>query len=55
MDSSGIGLVMGRFKNIADYGGKMDITGLSPQAYKVMRLSGIEKIARIYKRKEDKK
>lgn len=55
MDSSGIGLVMGRFKNIADYGGKMDITGLSPQAYKVMRLSGIEKIARIYKRKEDKR
>ncbi len=55
MDSSGIGLVMGRFKNIADYGGKMEITGLSPQAFKVMKLSGIEKIARIHKKREEEK
>jgi len=55
MDSSGIGLVMGRFKNIADYGGKMEITGLSPHAYKVMALSGIEKIATIHRKREEKK
>ena len=55
MDSSGIGLVMGRYKNIADYGGKMVITGLSPQAYKVMKLSGIERIAEIYIKREEKK
>ena len=55
MDSSGIGLVMGRFKNIADYGGKMEITGLSPHAYKVMALSGIEKIAAIHRKREEKK
>lgn len=53
MDSSGIGLVMGRFKNIEDYGGKMAITGLSPHAYKVMALSGIEKIAEIHRKRED--
>jgi stage II sporulation protein AA (anti-sigma F factor antagonist) len=54
MDSSGIGLVMGRFKNIADYGGKMEITGLSPHAYRVMALSGIEKIAEIHTKKRGK-
>lgn len=55
MDSSGIGLVMGRFKLLSQCGGKMEITGLSPQAYKVMKLSGIEKIACIYRKREDKK
>jgi stage II sporulation protein AA (anti-sigma F factor antagonist) len=55
MDSSGIGLVMGRFKNIESYGGKMKITGLSSHAYKIMALSGIEKIADINRKREDKK
>ena len=55
MDSSGVGLVMGRFKNLSSYGGKLDITGLSEQAYKIMRLSGIEKIARIHFGKGDEK
>ena len=55
MDSSGIGLVMGRFKKIADYGGKMEITGLSAQAYKVMALSGIEKIAVLHRKREEKR
>ena len=55
MDSSGIGLVMGRFRNIADYGGKLHITGLSSHAYKVMKLSGIEKIAEIQRKKEEKR
>ncbi|MBO4339403.1 MAG: anti-sigma factor antagonist [Clostridiales bacterium] len=55
MDSSGVGLVMGRFKNISDYGGKMEITGLSPHAYKVMTMSGIEKIAVIHRKREEKK
>ena len=52
MDSSGIGLVMGRYREISDYGGKLEITGLSEHAYRVMKLSGIEGIARIRKKKE---
>lgn len=47
MDSSGIGLVMGRYKNMSRRGAKIHITGTSPQIYKVMRLSGIEKLATI--------
>ena len=55
MDSSGIGLVMGRFKNLSAFGGKMELTGLSEHAYKLMQLSGIEKIAGINRKREEKK
>ena len=47
MDSSGIGLVMGRYRNLVRRGAKLHITGTSPQIYKVMKLSGIEKLATI--------
>ena len=47
MDSSGIGLVMGRFRNLQPTGATMHITGTSPQIYKIMKLSGIEKLAKL--------
>ena len=50
MDSSGIGLVMGRYRTISLYGGKLIVSNLSPQFYRIMKLSGIEKIATINKR-----
>ncbi len=45
MDSSGIGLVMGRYRNLAKTGGQLYIKGMSPQIYKVMKLAGIERLA----------
>jgi stage II sporulation protein AA (anti-sigma F factor antagonist) len=47
MDSSGVGLVMGRYKIVKSYGGSIEIVNMSPQIYKIMNLSGIEKIAKI--------
>lgn len=47
MDSSGIGLVMGRYKTLSKTGARLRITGLSPQIYKVMKLAGIEKLAQL--------
>ena len=47
MDSSGIGLVMGRYRNISKTGGELHITGTSPQIYKVMKLAGIERLAKL--------
>ncbi len=44
MDSSGIGLVLGRYRNLTKRGAKVKVTGVSPQIYKVMRLSGIERL-----------
>lgn len=54
MDSSGIGLVMGRYKVLSAFDGTLEITGLSDNSYKVMRLAGMEKIADISKRKTEK-
>lgn len=47
MDSSGIGLVLGRYRNICSYGGELELRGLSLRYMKIMKLSGIEKIAKI--------
>ncbi len=45
MDSSGIGLVMGRYRLLSRRGAKIHISGASPNIYKVMRLAGLERLA----------
>ena len=52
MDSSGIGLVMGRFRTVQPLGGKLVVSNLSPQVYKIMQLAGLEKIVTLSKREE---
>ncbi len=49
MDSSGIGLVMGRYKLVSKYNAKLTITNPSPQIYKVMQLAGLSRLATIEK------
>lgn len=49
MDSSGIGLVMGRYRNLQKNGAKLNLTNLPPNIYKVMKLAGIERLAKIEK------
>ena len=52
MDSSGVGLVMGRYRLVAGKGKKLRVDNLSPRDYKIMKMSGIEKLAEINQRKE---
>lgn len=52
MDSSGIGLVMGRYKEIAKYKGELCIIGTTPHITKVMKLAGIERLAKLGKADE---
>ncbi|MBR2448372.1 MAG: anti-sigma factor antagonist [Clostridia bacterium] len=47
MDSSGIGLVMGRYRNLQKTGASLHISGASQSIYKVMKLAGIEKLAKL--------
>lgn len=47
MDSSGIGLVMGRYRTLIKTGAELHITGASPQIYKMLKLAGIEKLAKL--------
>ena len=51
MDSSGIGLVMGRYKLMKGIGGEIRVENLSAGAYRVMRLAGLERLGEI-KQKE---
>ena len=44
MDSSGIGLIIGRADVCEGIGCRVNITGLSPTLKKLVKLSGIEKI-----------
>ena len=47
MDSSGIGLVMGRYKIMKPYGGELHITNTSPHIGKVMKLAGLDRLAKM--------
>ena len=47
MDSSAIGLVMGRYKLMKTHGGRICVENLSPSAYKVMKLAGIGSLGEI--------
>ena len=47
MDSSGVGLVMGRYKNAARCGAEVELLGLSRSAERIMRMSGLEKLVSI--------
>ena len=50
MDSSGVGLVMGRYRLIAPADKKLKVHNLSERDYKIMKMSGIENLAEISKR-----
>lgn len=48
MDSSGIGLILGRFKTVSALGGKIILFGMNRETNTLMKMSGIDKIAQIY-------
>lgn len=45
MDSSGIGLVMGRYSLMQELGGTLRVTGQSGHIRRVMKLAGLDKLA----------
>ena len=47
MDSSGIGLVMGRYRLMQEIGGRVRVTNLASHLRKVMQLSGLDKLVDI--------
>ena len=47
MDSSGIGIIMGRYKKIACLGGKVYILHPDRQVKRVLKLSGVSKLVEI--------
>lgn len=49
MDSAGIGLLLGRYKNITLLGGKIEIINANIQIEKILQISGISKLIPINK------
>ena len=45
MDSSGIGLVMGRYSLMQELGGRLRVVNLSSHIKKVMKLAGLDRLA----------
>lgn len=53
MDSSGIGMIIGRYKRVAALGGKIKIFGADACVGRIISLSGLEKIAEVYVTEEE--
>ncbi|MCH1624823.1 anti-sigma F factor antagonist [Fredinandcohnia quinoae] len=52
MDSSGLGVILGRYKQIKNLGGEMVVCSISPQVERLFEMSGLFKIIRL-ERNED--
>ncbi len=48
IDSSGLGMIIGRYKKLAKDNGKMYIVGAQPNVEKILLFSGINKLIPIY-------
>lgn len=53
MDSSGIGVIIGRYKKISNEGGKVSVVNVNARVKKIFDLSGMNKIISIYGTKEE--
>ncbi len=49
MDSSGIGVIMGRYKKVAVFGGKVMAIHVNPRMQKIFRISGLHKLVEVIK------
>ena len=47
MDSSGLGLIMGRYAAMKDIGGELCVTDPSPRVQRIMSLAGMERMINI--------
>jgi stage II sporulation protein AA (anti-sigma F factor antagonist) len=53
MDSSGLGVMLGRYRKVAERGGEMRVSGASPSIEKLFHLSGMHKLVQFYHRRGD--
>ncbi|MEG0388901.1 MAG: anti-sigma factor antagonist [Niameybacter sp.] len=52
MDSSGIGLLMGRYRNVSICGGYIGLYNVSSKVDKILNISGIYKLMKLYESKD---
>ena len=54
MDSSGLGLIMGRYALVKQYGGTLAVLDPSPAVLKIIKLAGMERMVSIMRTKTKK-
>lgn len=47
MDSSGLGLILGRYKKLSDIGSRMIIKNPLPSVERILRMAGVDKLIKI--------
>jgi stage II sporulation protein AA (anti-sigma F factor antagonist) len=53
IDSSGLGVLLGRYKKISVLGGIMSATQIQPQVLQILELSGLLKIIKLYQSEKE--
>ena len=53
MDSSGIGMIIGRYKYVKNFGGKVFVSNINSTFDKIFKLSGLYKIIKVYNSIDD--
>jgi len=53
LDSSGLGAILGRYKKVAENGGRLALAGFAPHVGRLLELSGIMRIVGSYPTVED--
>lgn len=53
VDSSGLGVIIGRYKKMTSTEGRMYIVGAKPNVEKILRFSGINKLIPLYKNEQE--
>ncbi|WP_066637488.1 anti-sigma F factor antagonist [Desulfolucanica intricata] len=48
IDSSALGVILGRYKKVNQNGGKMGLVGIHPQVKRILELSGLLRIMKEY-------
>lgn len=55
MDSAGVGFVLGRYRLVNSYGGRVEVTGLDQRLYRMMRMAGLEKFVTLCRKEKHTK
>lgn len=53
IDSTGLGAILGRYRNLADQEGKLILAGLKPQVKRILELSGVLELVPVYKSEKE--
>jgi stage II sporulation protein AA (anti-sigma F factor antagonist) len=53
MDSSGVGLILGRYRLVSQWGGELCVANLSPNLERIVSLAGLKEICTVYRREEN--